>query len=109
MDAKSKRRWYQFSLRTMLIVMVVLSAAFGYWVHWSREWIRQRRAMIDSNRASEAWPGAMQRDAPFGLWIFGERGYAVMSCKQKDEDLVTRLFPEAHISVTFDPFAMPDS
>src|SRR5678815_5698217 len=27
--AKSRRRWYQFSLRTLLIAMLVLSAGFG--------------------------------------------------------------------------------
>jgi hypothetical protein len=37
MNSKSKPRWYQFSLRTMLIVMVLSSAAFGWWVHWSME------------------------------------------------------------------------
>src|SRR5205823_1776920 len=40
--AKPKHRWYQFSLRTLLITMVVLSAAMAVGLRWVAPAQRQR-------------------------------------------------------------------
>jgi hypothetical protein len=94
------RRWYQFSLRTMLIVMVLASAAFGYWVHWSREWIRQRHeAIVEPGVYSIAIEAEQDRPyAPGGLWLFAEKGEAEIECNTSKREWVQRLFPEASVS-----------
>jgi len=105
---KFRRPWYQFSLRTMLIVMAVLAAGFGYWVHWSREWIRQRHEALN-NFARELNPPEIvdlsttpmkskTRIAPAGLWLFGEKGVWRLSCHSEKYEQVKRLFPEAWMS-----------
>jgi hypothetical protein len=43
MPTPPRRRWYQFSLRTMLIIMVVAAAAFSWWAQSSRERIGLRQ------------------------------------------------------------------
>jgi hypothetical protein len=80
----------------MLLVMVVASAVFGWWVHRSREWIRQRqqwrlRYPVYSIESPPLAPG--------GLWLFGEKGidvYYQTEGKEKYEQ-TTRLFPEANV------------
>jgi hypothetical protein len=88
----------------MLIVMVVVSAMFGYWVHWSREWIRQRHEEMDRrpriflfesifHSGRSTWP------APGGLWLFGEGGVQIVHCiddpSQEERERMRRIFPEA--------------
>jgi hypothetical protein len=43
---KRKRRWFQFSLRTLMIVVTLLAVACGY-VGWQAKIVRERRAMVD--------------------------------------------------------------
>ena len=45
---KRKRRWFQFSLRTLMIVVTLLAVPFGY-VGWQAKIVRERRAEL--NRA----------------------------------------------------------
>jgi hypothetical protein len=40
--APTKRRWYEFSLQTFCVLVMLASAGFGYWKYWSKAWIRQR-------------------------------------------------------------------
>src|SRR5690242_18191122 len=100
MKATSPRRpWYQFSLRTMLIVMVLSSAGFGYWVHWSREWIRQRQAWRDRHHVRMNTQRATAPNAPWGLLFFGEQGEGRISPGSFNEQReAMRLFPEASVS-----------
>ena len=99
-----RRPWYQFSLRTMLIVMVLVSAGFGYWVHWSKDWIRQRQEFLKAARNHSmdiiTRPSSEEyfARAPAGLWLFGEEGIWYMLCWEADDaELADRLFPEASI------------
>jgi hypothetical protein len=89
MPTPPRRRWYQFSLRTMLIVMVLSSAVFGWWGHRSKEWIRQRHSV-------KVFKGAVgQVRAPGGLWIFGEEGVGEIFAQPPDWERAESLFPEA--------------
>ncbi|MCH8042100.1 MAG: hypothetical protein IID44_00130 [Planctomycetes bacterium] len=45
-----KRRWYQFSLKTLMIVMTVATVAFGGWVQY-----RQYRALQKQKEETAAW------------------------------------------------------
>jgi hypothetical protein len=42
---KPKRRWFQFSLRTLLIVVALLAVPLGY-VGWQAKIVRERKAMV---------------------------------------------------------------
>ena len=52
---KSRRRWFQYSLRTLLIVMTVCAALFAWWSHKARQ---QREAVA----AIKAAGGEVQYD-----------------------------------------------
>ena len=41
-----KRRWYQFSLLTLLVVMTVATVAFGGWVQYRRQRAQENREPI---------------------------------------------------------------
>jgi len=45
-----RRRSYQFSLRTFLVLVTLVCVGFGWWVHWSREWISQRHEFLEVAR-----------------------------------------------------------
>ncbi len=47
---KRKRRWFQFSLRSLIIVVTLLAVACGY-VAWQAKIVRERKAM------RERWSG----------------------------------------------------
>jgi len=98
-----RRRWYQFSLRTFFVLVTLVCAGFGYWVHWSREWVRQRHEVLDLFLAHDATRNAERPWAPGGLWLFGEKGVSsiyfddeldVSDGKERNFGEVTRLFPE---------------
>jgi hypothetical protein len=42
---KRKRRWFQFSLRTLLISVTLLAVACGY-IGWEAKIVRDRRALL---------------------------------------------------------------
>jgi hypothetical protein len=104
----------------MLLAMIVASAMFGYWVHWSREWIRQRQEAIEADNIhyfSAVFTGHFPElgtpataRAPYGLWIFGEQGIVLIG--EIDATQVERtknLFPEARIKATGQPPIAPSS
>jgi hypothetical protein len=82
----------------MLIVMVLSSAVFGWWVHRSREWIRQRHEWMAEYRES-FWMtfNNDQPRAPFGLWLFGEVGRQYITVHPAYLDEASKLFPEAEV------------
>jgi hypothetical protein len=43
---KRKRRWFQFSLRSLLIVVTALAIPCGY-LGWQAKVVRERKAMLD--------------------------------------------------------------
>lgn len=108
MDAKPKRRRsYQFSLRTFFLLVTIACVGFGYWVHRSKEWIRQRHEVTKENwvtmQLSFNWlkEGARRPIAPGGLWLFGEVGVSsilVLRCGPGDIPRIERLFPEAVVT-----------
>jgi hypothetical protein len=48
---KRKRRWFQFSLRTLMIVVMLLALPCAY-VGWQAKIVRERRALLDSIKAA---------------------------------------------------------
>jgi hypothetical protein len=85
----------------MLIVMVLSSAVFGWWVHRSREWIRQRHEWINE-LGHDIYGENLSRTAPGGLWLLGEEGVAGIAFHARrahrgTSEEVRRLFPEAEV------------
>src|SRR5436305_1616614 len=77
---KPKRRWYQFSLRTFFVLVTLVCVGFGYWVHWSKEWIRLRKEWRDEHRMP-MWSEPKVIAPPRGLWLFGEEGVTEFFCE----------------------------
>ncbi len=83
MTLAPKRRWFRFSLRTLFVVVTV----FGIWLGYELNWIRERHAIIERcTGVNPTFPGRPpvyisnpSPAAPGMLWIFGERGYCLLT------------------------------
>src|SRR5690242_305171 len=95
MSAKSKRYWYQCSLRTMFVLVFLVSIPLA-WVGHSLNWIRQRQQAKEANVA-KVFPLVGTKQAPAGLWLWGEKGEVTIWCDRDDDELVKQLFPEAEV------------
>lgn len=97
---KPRRRWFQFRLRTLLIVVPLL----GCWLAYHLNWIRERHHALESGELSEAtWDGMPSQSAPLTIRFFGERGYVELfySHRHGSPSKVVhweKLFPEATIN-----------
>jgi len=88
-------------------MVTLVCVGFGYWVHWSKEWIRERHEWRAAHPHSSC--GDMLElpvpTAPCGLWLFGETGDAMMSLGPQATpatvDEVRKLFPEAEVTTYF--------
>lgn len=95
------RRWYQFNLRTMFVLTLLVSIPLA-WVGYSLNWIMQRKAVFRSEQFGLVIysPGNPPVSPPALLWMFGEDGKAIVSCdNDTPENLrdLQRLFPEAEV------------
>src|SRR5687768_4729286 len=102
---------FQFGLRTLLIVVAIVSL----WLGWQVHWIRQRHALL---AISDIYPGRVDHaynysyfgldppanppvhPAPGMLGLFGEEGVEVIHVhvRLRDEfEQARRLFPEADV------------
>ena len=92
---KTKRRWYQFSLRTMFVGMTLACVGFAVMVRWvqsSREWIRERQEWLRVHAYSTEEPPTA---APLLLRLFGEEGIKSTWYHSGEKAEAERLFPEA--------------
>ena len=73
-EAKPKRRWFSFSLRTLFVVVTIIGVGAG-WVAYQLNWIRERHRLIELyGKVSLAWRSDLQPpEIPFSLRLFGER------------------------------------
>ena len=110
-DPVPKRRWFRFRLRTLFVVVTVLSCWLGYQISW----IRQRHVFLASEHGTANSLGVPagnggKQIAPWPLWAFGESGAmgvfivakspSVDALTKYDQDRISearRLFPEASI------------
>jgi hypothetical protein len=103
------RRWFRFSLRTMLVVVTVGCIFLG-WLTSRLTWIRARNQLF---YAEAHWVSNVDHRfrtnwllidksirAPGMLWLFGERGrpkIEIMNGTDDEVQLAKNLFPEAEI------------
>jgi len=95
------RRRFQFSLRTLFVLTVVVSIPLA-WVGYSLSWIRQRREVLAGARVwdTSSFSSNVRRTAPAGLWLLGETGVndvTLLPGSSLDTKELKRLFPEAEI------------
>ena len=110
----TRRRWFQFGLGTMFLVVTL----FAVWLAYEANWMRQRQAFIAAQESSandRSVPVSYEHTdsntrAPGLLWVLGERGWygvAVITAAPSQAELTLRdyvrlrtakgLFPEANI------------
>lgn len=107
------RRWFRFSLRTLLIVVTIFAIWLGYQWHW----IRQRREFLERDTRLGNQTGLNVPSAPHLLWAFGEAGYdslfvlvdstiseQITANEKTRLDRARRLFPEAKVQVVYQPY-----
>lgn len=87
---------FRYSLRALLVLMTLLALFFWYHV----DWIKQRRAAIDSGYVlAVEYSGDISPPGPGLLWLFKERGYDTVFVPNDSEDTLKwarALFPEAN-------------
>src|SRR6185312_8763737 len=100
MAQKSKRRWFAVRLRTMFVLVFVVSLPLA-WVGYSLNWIRQRHEVLDRDEAKFVTRYDHVRStsvlAPGGLWLFGETGVVMIQYAEASPELMrssATLFPE---------------
>ena len=110
MTFRPKRRWLQFRLRGMLI-LVTAAAVFFSWAAVQQKWIQDRRKAKEWVQRQESWniaAAASKARIPWNLRLFGDHFcVAFIEVHQehiRDNDTYTvdelrRLFPEAAIKV----------
>lgn len=108
MTPSPKRRWFRYSLRTLLVAVMV----FGCWLGYELNWIRQRHSVLarDDIRSSQRWlvvtPFQIpdSPNPPWPLSVFGEKGYGEVVLVHVDEerDKIARP-PETAAPIIKDP------
>jgi hypothetical protein len=105
MNEKLKRRWLSFSLRTLLIVVAVVSVWLGIQVKWRRG---RERAMTDY-RPRFYNIGLSVVTAPWSIRLLGEPagpydlGIAVRTPEERQfAEEFKKLFPERRIQIKED-------
>lgn len=94
----------RFRLRTLLIVIALLSVPMG-WVAYQLNWIRQRHEFLAENPTFPSFDDSMEGQsfarfdppAPWQLRIFGEPGHDWVGAPKHLTDRARKLFPEARI------------
>lgn len=110
---RPSRRSLRFSLRSLFIAVALIGCWMGYEVNWIRQRhsaLRQEGIGVHNNDLTTGSPIVVQ--APGLLWVFGERGYAIVSftmppghdwdltpAEQADFKRIARLYPEAEPTV----------
>jgi hypothetical protein len=105
-DSKPRRHWFRFSLRTLLVALMLPAVWCGYYAQWAAN-RRQARDWIDAHRIEleGSHPGVF-RELTWQLKLFGESpncSISVHVCDespeqyQHDIERLARLFPEADI------------
>lgn len=100
------RRRFQFSLRTLLIGVTLLSLPCAY-IGWQAKIVRERRAMVAS-LSDEPFAMVVLWSDDFGIsairrWL-GDHAYCIIELPERDDEMGNRYmkaFPEASVVVPF--------
>jgi hypothetical protein len=95
-NLKPRRRWFRFSLRTVLVLVTLVCI----YLTWAMNWKRQREEFLKS----EAVLGFADTDYPAPIWIriAGATGRESINLTTPDDLTLkeaSRLFPEAYFAI----------
>ncbi len=95
MPTSPRRRWFQFGIGTMLVLVTV----FALWLGCELKFIRDRKAVIaDAAREGSAVPSDDSSGIPFWRRLLGDRAMDLLFLpyyySDADLDNARRLFPE---------------
>jgi len=99
MDATFKRRWFQFSLRSLFIVITL----FAMWLGWQLYWFKTRRDWLEAKNYVAAFPAVGVREVPHPqlmITLFRQEAISQILLRNASEAeiaKVQRLFPEASV------------
>jgi hypothetical protein len=96
---KRRRRWFQFSLRTLLIGVTLAAIPCGY-VGWQAKIVRDRKAFLQTRYylSCDSSPDVKPLRAPWMLRLLGaEPIYQITVFMRADAERAADLFPEAFI------------
>ena len=109
------RRWFRFSLRTLLIAVTLVGLFLG-WLGVQWKWLAGRRearrwlGAAKESMVSPAMPGKFRVDAPWSLRLLGEDGIVGIGLDEVEfagpvpytPEELQHLFPEARIEPSRD-------
>ena len=111
-ETKPKRRWFRFSLRTLLVVVFVVSIPLA-WVAYQLNWVRERHKFlrmlaVDAKERSSFLRSEVphlypqpKRTLPIVARIIGEQPYSLIILPQSYSQILIEearsLFPESII------------
>jgi hypothetical protein len=99
MCPKPGRRWFAFRLRTVFVLVAVLSVALA-WFSSALRWYNER---ANASKTMQLWCIGPEHTKvplmlrPLGFYRFG--GVSEVRCLEIDREKAVRLFPEARIVV----------
>src|ERR1051325_4626005 len=103
-----RRRWFRYSLRTLLALMTLFCVWLGVQVKWSRD----RHEALAHEHVCRI--GLCYRPAPWSIRILGERGYEqlfiyhVAASDARHAKVMESLFPEARVELETLPAVLVD-
>jgi hypothetical protein len=108
MAIQSRRRWFQFGLRTMFLAVTVLAV----WLGWELKFVRERQAWVHLKQqrftfieTESEWQGPRPASASIPFWrrLLGDEAVIVIHLRsdtvqdKAEWEQAKRLFPEAQI------------
>jgi hypothetical protein len=114
--ADLRRRWFRFSLRTLLVMVAIFGTSLG-WLAVQVKWIRDRHRVFQlaSGVSETELVGFEGNSAPWSIRLFGEPGFSEVWVMVDDEEHPTERdqaikrnaevqFPEADIRYSAERF-----
>ncbi len=94
-----RRRWFQFGLGAIFVVVTVVALTAG-WVAYQFRWIHQRHSLLNEPGVRRANAGfEVEINTPWSLAVLGEKGVEALDIPESELKRAHDLFPEATLKV----------
>ena len=99
-NSKSTRRWFQFSVRSLLIVLTICAASLGWYLHrWREQQNEQRKASAAVRALGGSAQSSFSSSSPVSMILErhnAENGFTLNEKQVSDDDL--RIFESARLT-----------